>query len=131
MEHLNGMDSIALDVIDHCVANQPENEMEQVVAWYESVLQMHRFWSVDDKQIHTQYSSLRSIVVASFHENIKMPINEPASGLRKSQIQEYVEYNGGPGIQHIALRTDDIVKGELTFCPESSGFPCLILCLLN
>lgn len=115
MEHLNALESIKLELIDHCVANQPDNEMEKVAEWYENVLQMHRFWSVDDKQIHTQYSSLRSIVMASFHETIKMPINEPASGLRKSQIQEYVDYNGGPGIQHIALRTENIVKGIFVF----------------
>lgn len=74
----------------------------------------HRFWSVDDKQIHTKYSSLRSIVVSNISETIKMPINEPASGLRKSQIQEYVDYYGGAGIQHIALNTKNIINGNLT-----------------
>ena len=59
--------------------------------------------------LHTEYSALRSVVVADFDENIKMPINEPAAGKRKSQIQEYVEYYGGPGVQHIALRTEDII----------------------
>lgn len=115
MEHLSSLESISLDVIDHCVANQPDNEMETVASWYESVLQFHRFWSVDDKQIHTKYSSLRSIVVANYQESVKMPINEPAAGLRKSQIQEYVDFNGGPGIQHIALRTENIIKGNARF----------------
>ena len=59
--------------------------------------------------MHTDYSALRSIVVTNYEETIKMPINEPANGLRKSQIQEYCDYNGGAGIQHIALNTTDII----------------------
>lgn len=74
------------DVIDHCVGNQPDMEMEPVASWYEKMLDFHRFWSVDDSMIHTEYSSLRSIVVTDFDENVKMPINEPAPGKRKSQI---------------------------------------------
>jgi 4-hydroxyphenylpyruvate dioxygenase len=73
------------------------------------MLDFHRFWSVDDDMMHTEYSALRSVVVADFDENIKMPINEPAPGKRKSQIQEYVEYYGGAGVQHIALRTENII----------------------
>jgi 4-hydroxyphenylpyruvate dioxygenase len=69
----------------------------------------HRFWSVDDSQIHTEYSALRSIVVTNYEETIKMPINEPAPGKRKSQIQEYVDYYGGAGVQHIAMSTKDII----------------------
>lgn len=96
--------------IDHIVGNQADDEMIPVAQWYEKVLQFHRFWSVDDSIIHTQFSSLRSIVVTNYEETIKMPINEPANGLRKSQIQEYCDYNGGAGVQHIALRTNDIIK---------------------
>ena len=73
------------------------------------MLAFHRFWSVDDSQIHTEFSSLRSIVVANYEESIKMPINEPAKGKRKSQIQEYVEYYGGAGVQHIAMSTPNII----------------------
>ncbi len=62
-------------------------------------MDFHRFWSVDDKQIHTEYSALRSIVMTDFDEVIKMPINEPAMGKRKSQIQEFVDYHGGAGVQ--------------------------------
>lgn len=91
------------------MGNQPDLQMESVAAWYERVLQFHRFWSVDDSQIHTDYSALRSIVMANYEENVKMPINEPAKGKKKSQIQEYVEYYGGGGVQHIALNTSDIV----------------------
>lgn len=109
---LETLPNIGLLYIDHVVGNQPEHEMEKVAKWYEKVLQFHRFWSVDDKQLHTEYSALRSIVMADWEENIKMPINEPAAGKRKSQIQEYVEYYGGAGVQHIALRTNDIVSGK-------------------
>ncbi|KAG5898153.1 hypothetical protein JTB14_034009 [Gonioctena quinquepunctata] len=98
-----------LDFIDHVVGNQPDGAMESIAKWYENVLQFHRFWSVDDSQIHTEFSSLRSIVMANWEENIKLPINEPAVGKKKSQIEEYVEYYGGAGVQHIALNTQDII----------------------
>lgn len=103
-------DTPRLDFVDHCVCNQPDGQMEPVVDWYVDTLGFHRFWSVDDSQIHTQYSSLRSVVVADRHERVKMPINEPAEGLRRSQIQEFVDYNAGAGIQHIALNTPDIIS---------------------
>ncbi|MBN3304254.1 4-hydroxyphenylpyruvate dioxygenase [Amia ocellicauda] len=98
-----------LNFVDHVVGNQPDEEMVPVVEWYLKNLLFHRFWSVDDKQIQTEFSSLRSIVVANYEETVKMPINEPALGKRKSQIQEYVEYYGGPGVQHIAMNTSDII----------------------
>lgn len=101
--------SINLKFIDHCVGNQPDGVMVKACELYEKQLDFHRFWSVDDKQIHTEFSALRSIVMADYDENIKMPINEPAPGKRKSQIQEYVEYYNGAGVQHVALRTDDII----------------------
>jgi len=96
--------------VDHVVGNQPDHEMEPTVEWYEKMLDFHRFWSVDDKIIHTEYSALNSIVVTDFDENIKMPINEPAKGKKKSQIQEYVDYYIGSGVQHIALRTENIIE---------------------
>jgi 4-hydroxyphenylpyruvate dioxygenase len=85
--------------VDHIVGNQPDNEMIPACELYESTLDFHRFWSVDDKQIHTEYSALRSIVMTDFDETVKMPINEPAVGKKKSQIQEYVDYNAGAGVQ--------------------------------
>jgi 4-hydroxyphenylpyruvate dioxygenase len=100
---------VGLDFIDHVVGNMGAAGMEPAVQWYERVLQFHRFWSVDDSQMHTEFSALRSIVVADYSEAVKMPINEPAAGKRKSQIQEYVEYYGGEGAQHIALNTRDII----------------------
>lgn len=80
---------IKLNFIDHVVGNQPDLEMENVAKWYEQNLIFHRFWSVDDSIMHTDYSALRSIVVANYEETVKMPINEPAPGKNKavSQIQ--------------------------------------------
>jgi len=101
---------VKLQVIDHCVGNQDWNEMEAACEYYEKALGFHRFWSVDDKDICTEYSALKSIVMASPDEKIKMPINEPAKGIRKSQIEEFVDFYEGAGVQHIALRTDDIIR---------------------
>ncbi|KAK3321218.1 Glyoxalase/Bleomycin resistance protein/Dihydroxybiphenyl dioxygenase [Cercophora scortea] len=95
--------------IDHCVGNQDWNEMVSACAFYESCLSFHRFWSVDDSQISTEFSALNSIVMASANNVVKMPINEPAPGKKKSQIEEYIVFNAGPGVQHIALLTADIV----------------------
>ncbi|VDH89842.1 Hypothetical predicted protein [Mytilus galloprovincialis] len=102
--------TIGLNFIDHIVGNQPDEEMVPVSDWYEKNLMFHRFWSIDDSQMHTEYSALRSIVVTNYEETIKMPINEPAPGKRKSQIQEYVDFYGGAGVQHIAMQSDDIIK---------------------
>lgn len=99
-----------LNFIDHIVGNQPDDQMVPISDWYQKCLLFHRFWSIDDKQIHTQFSALRSIVVTNYEETIKMPINEPALGKKKSQIQEYVDYNGGPGVQHIALNSSNIIE---------------------
>ncbi|XP_011331508.2 4-hydroxyphenylpyruvate dioxygenase [Ooceraea biroi] len=98
-----------LNFVDHVVGNQPDKQMEPVAKWYEECLQFHRFWSVDDTQLHTEYSALRSIVMTNWEETVKMPINEPAPGKKRSQIQEYVEYYGGAGVQHIALNTSNII----------------------
>jgi 4-hydroxyphenylpyruvate dioxygenase len=96
--------------IDHVVTNVADRQMNVAADWYEHVLDFHRFWCVDDEQVHTEYSALRSTVMTDFDRNVKMPINEPADGKKKSQIQEYVEYHGGPGIQHIALNTADLIS---------------------
>uniref|UniRef100_A0A8V1A7F1 4-hydroxyphenylpyruvate dioxygenase n=1 Tax=Gallus gallus TaxID=9031 RepID=A0A8V1A7F1_CHICK len=102
--------SAKLSFVDHVVGNQPDLQMVPVADWYQKNLLFHRFWSVDDKQLHTEFSALRSIVVTNYEETIKMPINEPANGKRKSQIQEYIDYYGGAGVQHIALNTSDIIS---------------------
>ncbi|KAF2633270.1 4-hydroxyphenylpyruvate dioxygenase [Macroventuria anomochaeta] len=101
--------SVNLEAIDHCVGNQDWDEMENACDYYEKVLGFHRFWSVDDKDICTEYSALKSIVMSSPNEVVKMPINEPAKGKKQSQIEEYVDFYGGPGVQHIALRTNNII----------------------
>ncbi|KAI5467006.1 Glyoxalase/Bleomycin resistance protein/Dihydroxybiphenyl dioxygenase [Mariannaea sp. PMI_226] len=95
--------------VDHCVGNQSWNEMVSACAFYEKCLSFHRFWSVDDNEICTEFSALSSIVMASSNNVVKMPINEPAPGKKKSQIEEYVTFNSGPGVQHIALLTSDII----------------------
>lgn len=99
-----------IEQIDHVVGNQPDYMMRNACDWYYRCLKFHRFWSVDDKQIHTSYSSLRSEVVSDFDHTVRMPINEPALGKRKSQIQEYVDYHGGAGVQHVALHCADVIK---------------------
>lgn len=96
--------------IDHCVGNQDWNDMVSACAFYEQCLSFHRFWSVDDSQICTEFSALNSIVMASANNAVKMPINEPAPGMRKSQIEEYVLFNAGAGVQHIALLTTNILE---------------------
>ncbi|KAB8292304.1 hypothetical protein EYC80_008046 [Monilinia laxa] len=101
--------SVPLEAIDHCVGNQDWGAMQSACAYYEKCLSFHRFWSVDDSQISTAHSALNSIVMASPNNVVKMPINEPAPGLRKSQIEEYVDFYSGAGVQHIALRTPDII----------------------
>jgi 4-hydroxyphenylpyruvate dioxygenase len=102
--------SIKLEAIDHCVGNQDWGAMEAACAYYEKCLSFHRFWSVDDSQISTEFSALNSIVMASPNNVVKMPINEPAPGKKKSQIEEYVDFYGGAGVQHIALRTHNIIS---------------------
>ncbi|GAO16269.1 uncharacterized protein UV8b_08212 [Ustilaginoidea virens] len=100
---------VRLARIDHCVGNQDWHQMLAACAFYERCLSFHRFWSVDDKQICTDYSALSSVVMASPNNLVKMPINEPAPGRKRSQIEEFVLFNAGPGVQHIALLTADIV----------------------
>jgi 4-hydroxyphenylpyruvate dioxygenase len=101
---------VSLEAIDHCVGNQDWGKMEEACDYYERCLSFHRFWSVDDSQISTEFSALNSIVMASPNNIVKMPINEPAPGKKKSQIEEYVDFYEGAGVQHIALRTHDIIS---------------------
>ncbi|KAI0013322.1 putative 4-hydroxyphenylpyruvate dioxygenase [Xylariaceae sp. FL0662B] len=101
--------AVDLALIDHCVGNQSWNEMAAAAAFYERCLSFERFWSVDDSVICTAFSALSSVVMSSPGGAVKMPINEPAAGRKKSQIEEFVVFNAGPGVQHIALLTRDIV----------------------
>jgi 4-hydroxyphenylpyruvate dioxygenase len=96
--------------VDHCVGNVELGRMNTWVKFYEDVMGFRNLISFDDKDISTEYSSLMSKVVASGNERIKFPINEPAQGKKKSQIDEYLEFYRGPGVQHLAIATDDIIE---------------------
>jgi 4-hydroxyphenylpyruvate dioxygenase len=102
--------SIGLKFIDHMVGNVGWGEMNTWVKWYEDVMGFVNFLSFDDKQIHTEYSALMSKVMSNGNGRIKFPINEPAKGKKRSQIEEYIDFYEGPGVQHLALATDDIIK---------------------
>ncbi len=95
--------------IDHAVGNVGWGEMNTWVSFYENVMGFKMFKHFDDADISTEYSALMSKVMANGNEKIRFPINEPAEGRKKSQIEEYLDFYGGPGIQHIALATDDII----------------------
>jgi 4-hydroxyphenylpyruvate dioxygenase len=96
--------------IDHFVANVETGRISEWEDWYSRVFGFTRFMTFDDKDISTEYSALKSVVMANDSRSIKFPINEPAAGHRKSQIQEYLECYHGPGVQHIALLTTDIIS---------------------
>jgi 4-hydroxyphenylpyruvate dioxygenase len=103
-------ESVGLKYVDHCVGNVELGKMNVWVDFYASVMGFRNLLTFDDKDISTEYSSLMSKVMANGNDRIKLPINEPAGGIKKSQIDEYLEFYGGPGVQHMALATDDIVK---------------------
>ena len=95
--------------VDHCVANVELGKMNEWVGFYDRVMGFKNLVSFDDEDISTEYSSLMSKVMANGNERIKLPINEPAPGKKKSQIDEYLDFYHGPGVQHLALATNDIV----------------------
>jgi 4-hydroxyphenylpyruvate dioxygenase len=101
---------VGLKYVDHIVGNVELGRMNEWVGFYERVMGFKNLISFDDKDISTEYSSLMSKVVSSGNERIKFPINEPAKGKKKSQIDEYLEFYRGPGAQHLALATDDILE---------------------
>ncbi len=98
-----------LQYIDHCVGNVGWNRMDETVRWYQEVMGFVNILSFDDKQINTEYSALMSKVMSNGNGYVKFPINEPAEGKKKSQIEEYLEFYEGEGVQHAALATHDIV----------------------
>ena len=99
-----------LKYVDHCVGNVELGRMNNWVKFYEDVLGFTNILTFDDKTISTEYSALMSKVMSNGNGRIKFPINEPAAGKKKSQIDEYLDFYRGPGVQHIAIATDDIVK---------------------
>jgi 4-hydroxyphenylpyruvate dioxygenase len=102
-------DPVGLKYVDHCVGNVELGRMNVWVQFYADVMGFRNLLTFDDKDISTEYSSLMSKVMANGNDRIKFPINEPAAGKKKSQIDEYLEFYQGPGVQHMALATDDII----------------------
>jgi len=100
---------VGLKHIDHMVGNVGWGEMNRWVEFYQNVMGFRLYQHFDDKDISTEYSALMSKVMANGNDRVKFPINEPAAGRKKSQIEEYLEFYNGPGVQHIAMATDDIV----------------------
>src|SRR5262249_50884265 len=100
---------VGLKAIDHIVANVEEGKMDEWVRFYQRILGFEQLVHFDDKDISTEYSALMSKVVQNGTGRIKFPINEPAKSKRRSQIDEYLQIYGGPGVQHIAMATDDII----------------------
>ncbi|MBW2529555.1 MAG: 4-hydroxyphenylpyruvate dioxygenase [Deltaproteobacteria bacterium] len=102
-------ESTGLVLVDHIVGNVEDGQMNRWADYYADVFGFTRYISFDDKDISTEYSALRSVVMSDAERRIKFPINEPAPGKGKSQIQEYIDFYESPGVQHLALLTDDIV----------------------
>jgi 4-hydroxyphenylpyruvate dioxygenase len=102
-------ETVGLLHVDHCVGNVELGQMDTWVKFYEEVMGFKLLLTFDDKDISTEYSALMSKVVSNGSGYIKFPINEPASGKKKSQIEEYIEFYNGPGVQHIAVATNDIL----------------------
>jgi 4-hydroxyphenylpyruvate dioxygenase len=104
---------VGLRYIDHMVGNVGWGEMNRWVDFYREVMGFQLYQHFDDKDISTEYSALMSKVMSNGNGRVKFPINEPAEGRKKSQIEEYLEFYKGPGVQHIAMATDDII-GSVT-----------------
>ena len=96
--------------VDHCVGNVGWNQMNKWVTFYEDVMGFKNILSFDDEDISTEYSALMSKVMSNGNGFVKFPINEPAEGKKKSQVEEYLEFYDGEGVQHVAMATNDIVK---------------------
>lgn len=101
---------VGLNYVDHMVGNVGWHEMNQWMTFYHDVMGFQQLVSFDDKDISTDYTALMSKVMSNGNGRVKFPINEPAEGKKKSQIEEYLDFYGGPGIQHIAVATDNIVE---------------------
>ena len=102
-------DSVGLKLVDHIVCNVELGEMTTWARWYEQIMGFTQLVHYDDEQISTEYTALMSKVLWDGDGRVKLPINEPAAGQKKSQIEEYLDFYGGPGVQHLALATDDII----------------------
>ena len=99
-----------LQYVDHCVGNVALHQMNRWVKFYEDVMGFRNILTFDDKDISTEYSALMSKVMSNGNGFVKFPINEPAEGKKKSQVEEYLDFYNGEGVQHVAIATKDIVK---------------------
>jgi 4-hydroxyphenylpyruvate dioxygenase len=100
---------VGLKYVDHMVGNVGWGEMNRWVAFYRDIMGFRQYQHFDDKDISTEYSALMSKVMANSNDRVKFPINEPAEGKKRSQIEEYLDFYQGPGVQHIAMATDNII----------------------
>ena len=119
---LNMMPPVNLTVLDHCVENYSWNQMMEQAKLYADMFGFHKYWSVDEDDISTGFTALRSIVMSSSNGQIKMPINEPVKSIMKGQIEEFNDFNGGPGIQHIAFRTNNIIETVMALMQRGVEF---------
>jgi 4-hydroxyphenylpyruvate dioxygenase len=103
-------ESTGIAVVDHCVGNVELGAMNKWCEWYSKVMGFSRYITFDDKDISTEYSALMSIVMSDDAHVVKFPINEPAAGKKKSQIEEYLDWYTGPGVQHVALLCKDVIE---------------------
>ena len=101
---------VGIQYVDHCVGNVGWNQMNPWVKFYEEVMGFRNILSFDDKDISTEYSALMSKVMSNGNGFVKFPINEPAEGKKKSQVEEYLEFYNGEGVQHIAMATNNIIE---------------------
>lgn len=107
---ITDVEPVGIQFVDHCVGNVEKGKMNDWVDFYRDVMGFTQYIHFDDKDISTEYSALMSKVMAGGRGMIKFPINEPAEGKKKSQIEEFLDFYEGPGVQHIALLTGDIIK---------------------
>jgi 4-hydroxyphenylpyruvate dioxygenase len=117
--------SVGLKYVDHCVGNVDWNQMNPWVKFYEDVMGFKNILSFDDNDISTEYSALMSKVMSNGNGYVKFPINEPAEGKKKSQVEEYLDFYEGEGVQHIAIATDNIVETVTTL--QSRGVEFLTI----
>ncbi|CAD5234153.1 unnamed protein product [Bursaphelenchus xylophilus] len=115
---------ISISGIDHFVEAHESGSVDSVVDWYNKVLKFERFWSIDDTQVHTEYSALKAALVANKERNIQVTLVEPVQTEKKGrgQVQEFLDFNSGPGIQHIAFVVDDIIEAVAEMKKRSVEF---------
>jgi 4-hydroxyphenylpyruvate dioxygenase len=113
---------VGLEYVDHCVGNVGWNQMNPWVKFYEDVMGFRNILSFDDNDISTEYSALMSKVMSNGNGYVKFPINEPAEGKKKSQVEEYLDFYEGEGVQHVAIATKDIVKTVRTLMARGVDF---------